>query len=272
VIAAVLVVLEILIASQAYLGFYPTVVESNRIFSLKNQRDLESGWDVNVMNSSFRLSESALSVSATRGPDDNARSVYDVYSSLNVPLEPKLRLRFSILASQVNLTTDSVRVYLTLINGTHTILLFYVVGFQPQDLIPDPMAEGYSYVFCQVGNATETQFRGERDLWTDIANRGLSVDSTWRIVKIAFGIESSGKGTGMSDFQMEGLFELNENEIYYENLTFVTVQPSNEQVSWLAVTVIITISVLFVFMSYMFIWRKTKIEKSMNSGNSMNSD
>jgi len=264
VIATVSLALEILIASQLYPKFSPTVATNNKIFSLRDQEDPKEDLNVNVLNSTFRVSESILSVSAKRGPDDRARSIYDVYFSLNVPFESGLRLKFSVLASQVNLTTDSARIYLTLINGTDTILLFYVVGFKMQNLVPDPTAETYFYVFYQVGNATDTWFVGERNLWTDLASRGLSIDSSWKIVKIVFGVESL-KETSTPNSQMQGLFELTENSIYYENLTFATVSPSDEQISWIAVAVMITIVFLFGFVSYTSTARETMTETSLRN-------
>jgi hypothetical protein len=250
VILLVLLAIEVFFASQMHQRFSPNVFESNRIFNLQDQRDLKINLNVNVLNGTSQFTQSHLKISALRGPDDTAWAIFDVYSDLNVPLEPRLRLKFSIFASQLNLTTDSARIYLTLINGTHAILLFYVVGFKMPDLIPDPSAQIYSYVFYQVGNASNIWVRGDRNLWADLNDKGLSPDSSWSVVKVIFGVISHVKGTDTSNYPMESLFDLDENSVYYENLTFATVSPSDEEISWVALIMMVSIVFFFIVVSY----------------------
>jgi hypothetical protein len=203
--------------------------------------------DVNVENNAFEVTDALLAVSAERGPEDFAWSIFDVCIDLNVTLDKRLNLNYSLCASQLDLSTDQARIYLNLINGTHTILLFYVIGFRASDLIPDPAAEEYSYVFYQVGNSTKSWFTGKRNLWTDLTDKSLSLMSSWKIVKIIFGVKSYAKRTEVSNHRIEGVFDLTGNSLHYEDSIFAKLSPGGLRVSWFFVTggiIIIFLSVI----------------------------
>jgi len=250
VIAAVLLTLQVLAATQVYPRFSPDVLETSDVFNLQDYKSLTIELNENAANGTFKLTDSRLMITVSRGPSDLAWTIFDVSAPLSVAFEPSLRLKYSILSSGLNITSDSTRIYLRLVNGTHTIMLFYVVGFIMPDLIPDPTADNYSYAFCQIGNQTGIPFIGERNPWTDLTDKGLTLDRSWKIVKIAFGIQSNPNQKVGFGHHVEGFFDTAENSIFYENLTYAAVYPVGEQPSWLALVLMFVIMFLYSAVSY----------------------
>lgn len=261
-IIAVSLALQVLTATQVYPRFSPNVLESSDVFGPQNFKSLTIELSENAANGTFEFTESRLAITVARGPDDLAWTIFDVSASMNVAFEPSLGLEYSVLSYGLNVTSDSVRIYLRLVNGTHTIMLFYVVGFTTSDLMPDPTADNYSYVFCQVGSQTDTQFTGERNPWTDLTDKGVILDRSWRIVKIALGIQSNPNPSVGSDHRVEGFFDIAGNSIFYENLTYATVYPVGEQPSWPALVLMFVIALICSAVSYMALRPQAKIKNA----------
>jgi len=233
--------IEILLASQVYQSQFPKVLEKNAIFNLQEKTTLKPHLNVNIENGTFKFMQQVLEISAERGQNPNAWSIFDIFVSTGVPMHPDLNLKYSMRASQLNVTTDALRIYFTLTNGTHAIILGYVVGHKEQDRIPDPDARQYSYVFYQVGNSTNEWFNDERNLWNDLSAKGLSMDDSWKIAKIIFGVISY-RGEQDANHPMQGFFNANEITLFNPKITYVTLVIEEPQISWQVITVMALIS------------------------------
>lgn len=253
-------------AMQVHPPLSPNVLVSHETFSLQEQYDLKVHINENVVNPAFYFVKQLLVVSAERGPDDYVLSIFDTSFDVDAPLRPNLRLKFSIFASQLNLNTDAVRLYLFLVNGTNLIVLSYAVGFKEQDRVPDPDADRYSYVSYQVGNNNGTWFKGERDVWSDLIGKNLSVGSSpWTIHKMILGVVSYQKEKGIANYKMEGFFNVSETLLYYEDLTFARVTSQHTQFSWLAISGLVIDILLFFVCSVLLIKTKAHSSKKLRS-------
>lgn len=235
IILLFLLSLEIILASQVYQLQAPKVLKEKITFNLQEKATLKPHISENVENGTFKFMEQILEISAERGQDPNALSIFDIFVSTELPMNPNLNFNYSMMASQLSVTTDALRVYFNLINGTHAIILGYGVGFKEQDRIPHPEAKQYFYVFYQVGNSTNVWFKGKRNLWNDLKRKGLSMKNSWKITKIIFGIVSY-RGEQNAKHFMKGLFNLSETVLFYQNTTYATLVPKGPQFSWPIIT------------------------------------
>lgn len=227
--------LEILLASQMYQPQSPKALEKNVTFDLQEKATLKPHINENVENGTFQFTEQVLEISAERAQNPGAWSIFDTFVGTELPMNPDLNFKYSMMASQLNVTTDALRIYFTLINGTHAIILGYVVGLKEQDRIPDPDARQYSYVFYQVGNSTNVWFNDERNLWNDLSTKGLSMDDSWKITEIIFGIISY-RGELDAGHLMKGFFNASETILFHQKITYVTLVIEDSRISWQMVT------------------------------------
>ena len=228
--------LEILLASQVYQPQPPKVLGENVIFDLQEKVTLKPHITENIENDTFGFMEQVLEISAKRGRDPGIWSIFDIFVNTELPMNPNLNLRYSMMASQLNVTTDALRIYFNLINGTHAIILGYEVGIKEQDRIPDPDAKQYSYVFYQVGNSTNVWFKGDRNLWNDLSSKDLSLKNSWKITEIIFGIISYREEQDANHL-LKGFFNISETILFYEKVISVTLVTEDSQISGQTITV-----------------------------------
>ncbi|MGD8506954.1 MAG: hypothetical protein PVF15_09880 [Candidatus Bathyarchaeota archaeon] len=253
--------LEIWFASQTHLPPSPKVSESNEAFGFEPELNFELH-QMNVIQPSLQVAGQLLTISSERGEDGLAWSIFEGYVDVNVPFRRDLKLRYAMFTSQLNLDTDAVRLRFFLVNGTHFVVLAYEIGFTEEDSLPDPDSKNYSYIFFQIGNNTNTWFNDERSLWNDLINKGLSLETSWRVARITFGVMSYRKDPDIADYMMEGVLKLDDNSLYYENLLKAEITSTDSQVSQYAVAGMIISLVSFFVCSSVTV----KMSRSKNSG------
>lgn len=247
-----LLLVEIVLASQLYLPFSPTVVSSNEAFNSYNHvDDILPNLVVNVVDSynySVQEQDQTLQMVAQRDMISGV-SLYDVLQVVNVPLRRDLSLKYSIYASTLDLNSSAIRVYFSLTNTTHVLILGYHVGLLEEDRIPEPSAPTYMYVFYQIGNQTDVWVEGERNISQDIQAKGINLEEeSWVIDRLHLGFWSFKNG---SENTYAGKFNLTETTLFYENLENVQLTSTSPRFSWLILSLMIfdlllVIAILFI--------------------------
>lgn len=232
-----LLLIEIVLASQLYLPFSPTVVSSNEAFnSYNNADDILPNLVVNVDNYNYSVQGQTLQIMAQRDMDSDV-SLYDVLQVVNVPLRRDLNLKYSIYVSTLDLNSSAIRVYISLTNTSHVLILGYHVGRLEADRIPEPSAPTYMYAFYQIGNQTDVWIDGERNISQDIQAKGIILqEENWVITRLHLGFWSSEKG---SENSSAGKFNLTETTLFYETLTNVQLTSTSPRFSWLILALMV---------------------------------
>jgi len=216
------------------------IFETHEIFNLRHEQFKLEEYCSNVENRSFGITNQMLRIFMKRGSNNFLASIYELGISIDIPLREDLKLTFSIFSSLLDLSTDAGRIYLAVTNGTLVIMLNYVIGYTEKDW----NQAQYYYVFYQIGNNTNTWFECERNIWNDLVNKNLPVNSSWRIHRIAFGMISYRRNPTVTDHAVSVFFEADKTSLFYEDLTFIKVTPGDVGLSWPEVYGTILISLL----------------------------
>jgi hypothetical protein len=249
IVFCVLVIFHVWFTSQ--LSYYP-LPEANvelEAFSLEKEKDnMKLQRIENIMNYTFRFDEEILNLSGYRESERFVWSIFDVSVDTNIPLRKDLKLSFYMYASQLNLSTDSAYVSLTLTDGANVILIGYYLGYQ----LPEWRFLRDYYVSYKVSDIPDIWVRGKRNIWDDLVQKNLPLTHSFKIVKATFGMLSY-RPTPQSpnNRKMQTLFNASENSFFFGTSTFVKITPSSYQLPWNAVF-LMTIDIFFIFLVTVF--------------------
>ena len=245
----VLVIFHVWVTSQSSYFSFPEVNIELEAFSLEKEKDnLKLQRIENITIFTFQFDEEILNLSIYREPEHFEWSIFDVSIDTNIPLRKNLKLSFCLYASQLNSSTDSVYVSLTLTDGTNEILIGYYLGYQ----LSDTRFERSYQVFYGVGNMSDTWIKGKRNIWDDLVQKNLPVTRSLNIVKATFGILSHRPTPQISNNgKIQTLFNASENLLFFENSVFVKTTPNLYQPPWNAIFLLV-IDVFFVFFVTIF--------------------
>jgi hypothetical protein len=179
--------------------------------------------EINVTDAIFTIENSSLKVSATRATNSEGLVIFDVATVLTAPLYPDMNVTYSMYLSTLCPATVSSVLSLRLFNGTHIIVLQYYVGNQT---VEHPYQD-YIDVQHQIGNAADTWFRGTRNIWNDLANEGVDVNTSWKTTTIVFGLASFSRDSSTDDSSMQAVFELSETQLKYGESRLAIVDSSS---------------------------------------------
>lgn len=251
-----LVIFHAWFVSQLSYNLLPEVNTKPEAFSLEKERENTRLQQVeNIINYTFRFDEEILNLTGYRESQHLAWSIFDVSVDVNIPLRKNLKFSFSMYASQLNLTTDSAYVVLTLTDGVNVILVGYYLGYQPLEW----QHLRYYYVSYEVGDMSNMWVKGTRNIWDDLVQYNLSVLRSFRIVKVTFGTSSYNPTPQFqNNRKMQALFNASKNSLFFETSTFMRLVPTSYQFPWNAVILITLDLFSIIFISKAF---KTSYQK-----------
>ena len=209
----------VLLSSQLY-RINVEAVANHEIFSLKTKQETDFALSqVNARNTTFQLSEDALHLSAERGPEDSP-AIFNATVDVNIVFRPDLKLSVSMSTPQGDSNcTGEICFWLT--NGTNTVILHYVLGFQVQDWTQG----SYSHIYYEVGN-NNMWMDNQRSMFADLLSKVSDFGSTRQlsIFKIEFGVISYSNTNGS---RMEVIFNANATSLHYDQLAHDSVKTSS---------------------------------------------
>lgn len=242
---SVLVIVHLWFASQFIYYQVPEVNAEHEAFSLEKEKEnVKLGRIENVMNYTFRFDKELLDLSGSQETERSAWSILDVSVDMNIPLRRDLKLSFSIYASQLNVSTDSAYVSLTLTDGANVILASYYLGYP----LPEWKFLREYYVSLKVSETLDRWIKGERNLWDDLVQRDLPLTHSMNVAKVAFGVLSYRPSLQFpGNAKMQALFNASENSLFFEASTYVKITTSSYQFPMNAVFLIVLDLFFFVF-------------------------
>jgi 8-oxo-dGTP pyrophosphatase MutT (NUDIX family) len=222
------------------------------------QDGLRTQSEINVTDAIFTIENSSLKLSAIRVANSEGSAIFDVGATVTAPLYPDLNIMYSMYPA----TAPSV-LGLRLFNGTHVIVLQYYVG---NEAVEHPY-QNYIDVQYQIGNKTDTWFRGTRNIWDDLANEGVDVNTSWKTTTVGFGLASFSRGNS-TDSSMRAVFELNETQLKYGESKLALVDPSSITFSRTAFLGLLVSAAAFVVWSgeYLILSKRNRQNDSRTGG------
>jgi 8-oxo-dGTP pyrophosphatase MutT (NUDIX family) len=233
-------------------GLYRISPDASAANNLQIPQDgLRTQSEINVTEAIFTIENSSLKLSAIRVANSEGSAIFDVGATVAAPLYPDLNIMYSMYPA----TAPSV-LGLRLFNGTHVIVLQYYVG---NEAVEHPY-QNYIDVQYQIGNETDTWFRGTRNIWDDLANEGVDVNTSWKTTTVGFGLASFSRGNSTDDTSMRADFELNETQIMYGESILALVDSSSITFSRTAFLGLLVSAAAFVVWSgeYLILLKRTR--------------